>query len=259
MPIFTRTFQIIAGVLSIPVVGAAIIGSAYTSPFLNHLADITNGNTTSTVVSLNAPNWSNSIPLAQVVGVSTATTTGSLASSTPFSFAVAALDSTGTTTLSSAVTLSTDPNGQANEGILVSWAAVSGATGYAVYEATGTVSAASGFTQYFLATSTNGVPNTQFTMATTTGSLSGSYTKSDTTAFADKINPVGASYFNGGSVGFGTSSPASSTPVDVYGYMRAQVSGTTTACYAATAGAVFYNTANSHEWGCNGTTWTKIF
>src|SRR5579863_1765613 len=122
MPIFTRTFQIIAGVLSVPVIGAAIIGTAYQSPFLDHLADIVNGSKTTVVDSLNAPNWSIAAPLAQVVGVSSATTTGTLASSTPFSIMVAALDGTGTTTLSSAVTQSTDANGSANEGLQITWA-----------------------------------------------------------------------------------------------------------------------------------------
>src|ERR1700722_11589364 len=120
MPIFTRTFQIIAGVLSIPVSGAAVIGANYASPFLLHLADITNGQNTSVVAGTNAPNWSLGAPLAQVVGLSAATTTGTLASSTPCSVAVAALDGTGTTTLSTAVTVSTDANGSANEGLQIS-------------------------------------------------------------------------------------------------------------------------------------------
>jgi hypothetical protein len=67
------------------------------------------------------------------------------------------------------------------------------------------------------------------------------------------------SFLNAGQVSFGTSTPVSSTPVDVNGYMRAGRNGTSTACEADTAGVVFYNTANSHEWGCNGSAWQKIF
>src|SRR5689334_11818972 len=116
MPLFTRTFQIIAGVLSVPVLGVSIIGTAYSSPFLDHLADIVTDNTTATVASLNAPNWSYGVPLSQPVGLSGATTTGTVASSTAFVFAVAALDGTGTTTLSAVDATTTDANGQANEG-----------------------------------------------------------------------------------------------------------------------------------------------
>jgi hypothetical protein len=256
MPIFTRTFQIVAGVLTIPVLGAAVIGSAYASPFLLHLADISNGSNTSVVASVNAPNWSIGTPLAQVVGLSAATTTGTLASSTPFSFAVAALDGIGTTTLSAAVTQSTDANGNANEGMQLTWGAVPGATGYAIYEATGTVTTASGFTQYVLATSTNGVPNTQYTLATTTGSVSGSYTKNDTTAFAFKINPLGASYLDGGAVGIGTSSPVTSIDVASGSIRAASVS--TSTCAANIDGAIFYNSKDKHLYVCEATVWQII-
>jgi hypothetical protein len=256
MPIFTRTFQIIAGVLTIPVLGAAVIGSAYASPFLLHLADISNGPNTSVVASLNAPNWSVGVPLAQAVGLSAATTTGTLASSTPFSFAVAALDGTGTTTLSAAVTISTDPNGNANEGVQLTWNAVPGATGYAIYEATGTVSTATGFTQYVFATSTNGVPNAQYTQATTTGTLSGSYTKNDTTAFAFKINPLGASYLDGGVLGIGTTSPV--TAIDIAsGTIRAYSISTST-CAVTNDGAIFYNAKDKHLYVCEATVWQLI-
>jgi hypothetical protein len=241
-------------VLSIPILGAGIIGSSYVSPFLFHLADITNGSNTATVASTNAPNWAIGTPIAQVATPAVATTTGSLASSTAFSVAIAAIDANGgTTTLSSAVTQSTDPDGQANEGLEVTWSPVLGASAYAIFAATGTVSNSSGFSQYFLATTSSA-----YLLSTTTGSRAGSYAKSDTTAFSILINPVGPDYISGPSTAT-SSTVASTTAFQVGGNFVATAPATTTACFAATAGAVFYNTSNNHEWGCNGTAWQKIF
>lgn len=256
MPLFTRTFQIIAGLLSIPVLGTAIIGTAYGYPFLTHLVDITNGSQTVTDMSGNAPNWGYGVPLAQVQGVATATTTGgTVASSTTFTFAVAALDQVGTTTESSLATVTTDAAGSPNEQIQVSWAPVAGAQRYAVFFATGTVSTAAGLNQYFLATSTSG-----YTFATSTGSLSGSYSKTDTTAFADLIQPNGPSYFEGNNgTATGSSISASGTAMEINGGLRVTEVGTTTSCDAQTAGTIIFNTRNSHLAGCNGTNWVIIF
>jgi len=211
MPLFTKS-ALIAALLSIPVFGTAIIGANYSSVILHHLVDITNGANTQTVSSLNAPNWSSGIPLSVPVGVTAATSTsgGTVASSTAFIFAVAALDGTGTTTLGTAASVTTDASTSPNEEIQVTWTSVPGATGYAFFFATS--STATTFSQYFLATSTNGSPNTSYTFATSTGSLAGS-TGNDTTAFATLINPLGKSYLNGGGLSvlgqgaFGTSTP----------------------------------------------------
>ena len=94
MPLFTKTIVAgIAALLSIPVFGAPIIAANYSSPILNHLIDIVNGPSTQTVASLNAPNWSVGVPLAQPAGLSTSYgKAGSLASSTTYYFEVAALD-----------------------------------------------------------------------------------------------------------------------------------------------------------------------
>jgi hypothetical protein len=108
-------------------------------------------------------------------------------------------------------------------------------------------------TQYFYATTSG-----KYLFTTSTGSLSGSYTKSDTTAFSTLINPLGPSFVEGAN-GTATSSIASTTAFEVNGNFRAQSNGTTTACYSQTAGVVFYNTANSHESGCNGSAWVKMF
>jgi len=264
MPLFTKTVAGLAALISIPVFGAGVIGANYFSPILHHLVDIINGSTTQTVASLNAPNWSSGIPLSQPVGLTAATSSsgGTVASSTAFTFAVAALDGTGTTTLSTPVTITTDAAGSPNEEIQLKWSAVPAATGYVVYAATGTSAT---FSQYFSATSTNGISNTSLTFSTSTGSLAGTNVLTDSTAFAIKLNPTGSSYLNGGGlqivgpVNIGTTTAASSTELEINGYVRAQRSATSTNCYAATAGEMFFNSSNSHEWGCNGVNWVTIF
>jgi len=254
MPLIERTYQIIAGVLSLLIFGTPVIGVNYNSPFYTHLVDVTSGNITNTDIETNAPNWGFAEQLPQVQGVTaTATSTGTLATSTVYSFAVAALDQTGTTTLSGISTAISSST--ASGAIDLTWALVPGAQGYAIYFATGTVSTATGLTQYFLATTTS-----YYWFATSTGSLSGSYTKTDTSAFSDIIQPNGPSYIEGDN-GTATGSPvaASGTALEINGGLRVTEVGTTTSCDAQTAGAEFYNTANSHEWGCNGSAWVKIF
>src|ERR1700722_986168 len=174
MPLLTKTFQIVAGLLSIPIFGTAIIAGSYASPFVMHLADVVNGSNTIVVASTNAPNWSIGVPLFQVTPPTAATSsTGSLASSTAYSFAIAANDQTGTTTLSTIATQSTDASTSGNpaENVLVTWAAVAGAQRYTVFFATGTISTASGLNQCFYATTTN-----SYVFSTSTGSFACSYT-----------------------------------------------------------------------------------
>jgi hypothetical protein len=210
----------------------------------------TNGPNTSVVVSTNAPNWEVGTPLPTVQGITAATSSiGTLASSTTFAFEVSAVDAQGTTTVSASASAIADQ--VATEAILVKWGAVPGALGYVIYISSTTPAA---FTQYFYATTSS-----QYVFATSTGALSGSYTKADTTAFSTIINPAGPSYIEGGN-GTATSTPiASSTALQVGGNFVVSAPATTTACFAATAGAMFYNTSNSHEWGCNGSAWVKIF
>lgn len=254
MPLFTKA--ILGGLIAIPILGSAIIGAAYSSPFLMHIDDIVNGTTTQTVASLNAPNWGFAVPLPQVVGTAGATTSGgTVASSTAYTFGVAALDPVGTTSIGSLVTVKTDPAGSPSERIQLSWSPVAGATGYAVFFATGTVSTAARLNQYFLATTSSA-----YTFSTSSASLAGSYANTDTTAFSDVIRPGGVSYINGDN-GTATGSPAaaSGTALEINGGLRVTEVGTTTSCDAQTQGVIFYNTSNGHEWGCNGTAWTKIF
>lgn len=257
MPIFTRTFTIIASLLTVPVFAFGVIGANYNSPFLNHLADIVNGSSTQVVASLNAPNWGYGIPIQSpsittVASSSFSSAASGLASSTLYYFAVAAVDGNGTTTIASTASFMTDASTtQARpEVINLSWNPVNGATGYAIYFSTTTPT----LDQYFLATSSN-----QYAFATSTGSKAGSYTKTDTTAFSELLTPSGPDIFNDNTPLATSSIAASTTAAQFGGTIDATASATTTACEADTAGAVFFNTSNSHEWGCNGTTWTKIF
>jgi hypothetical protein len=206
MPLFTKAILGgLAALISIPVFGLPLIAANYPSPITDHLADIEQGVNTYVVDALNAPNWAIGLQLQQVQGVTaaTSTTSGTVASSTAFTFVVSALDGFGTTTQSASVVQSTDAATSPNEEIVVSWGSVPSATGYAIYFATGTN--ATTFTQYFLATSsTNGTPNTNYVFSTSTGSIYGTYTKKDVTAYSVKIRPDGPSYLNGGSFSVGT-------------------------------------------------------
>lgn len=254
MPLLTKTFQIVAGLLIIPVFGTAILAGGYQSPFTFHLADIITGSNTNVVAATNAPNWSVAVPMYQVVSIAAATTTGgTMASSTTEVFAIAALDGTGTTTLSAPVSATTDASTTllGSEAYEITWSPVVGATGYAIYFGPTTSSLAN----YFLATTTNAF----YLASTTVGDLTGSYTKSDTTAFSVKINPQGSSYINGANGTATTTAAASTTAWQINGNIVAISAATTSGCVAADAGQMFYNTSNGHEWGCSGTTWIKIF
>ena len=258
MPLFIKVIGAgVAALLSIPVYGSPIIGVNYSSPILTHLADIVSGINTNSDIETNAPNWGYGVPLQQVVGVSAAISTdsGTVASSTTYSFSVSALDQSGTTTVGTPVTITTGAAGGANEEIQLTWVPVAGAQGYAVFFGQGTQTSAAGLTSYYLATSSSG-----YTFSTSTNALSGSYTKTDTTAFADLLQPFGPSYIAGDNgTATGTPVAASSTALELNGGFRSTEVGTTSSCDTQTAGTMFYNTANSHEWGCNGSTWIKVF
>jgi hypothetical protein len=253
MPLFTRIGYLIGGSLSVLVFGSAIIGTNYQGVILNHLADIVNGSNTNSVVSLNAPNWGDGIPLATPAAIASATTTGgTMASSTAEYFAVSALDGFGTTTVSNSVNATTDASstGLGAEAYEITWSPVAGASGYAVFFGT----SSSTLNNYFLATTSGAY----YLASTTLNALTGSYTKTDTTAFSVLLNPNGPDYINGNSSAT-SSVAATSTALQVNGNFVSTSPATTTNCYAGTAGVVFYNTSNSHEWGCNGSAWQKIF
>ena len=252
MPLFTRIGYLIGGVISVAVFGSAVIGTNYQGVILNHLADVINGSNTQPVASLNAPNWGYGIPLATPAAIASATTTGgTMASSTTEYFAVSALDGFGTTTVSNTVTSTTDASSTllGAEAYEITWSPVPGSSGYAIFFGTSPTA----LTSYFYAT-TSGA----YYMTSTSSALTGSYTKADNTAFSVLLNPNGPDYVNGNSTAT-SSVAASSTAMQVNGNFVVSAPATTTNCYAGTAGAIFYNTSNSHEWGCNGTSWTKIF
>lgn len=248
----------IAGVL---IYATAITGSSYQGVIHTHLVDLIQGAQTKTEVVQNAPNWSfgtpMTSPIAPTIASTTAPSVGDMASSTQYTIGIAASDKDGTTTMLQTNTFTTaaSTTKQSHISLQVSWPRINGAQRYIVYFATGTPSTLS---QYFYATTTDGVANNFFTIATTSGSLAGS-PPTDSSALTTRINPLGSSYLLGGSLGVGTSTPATSTPVDVNGYFRATNQGTSTACYSGTAGAMFFNPKNGHEWGCDGTTWNRIF
>ena len=246
MPLFTRIGYLIGGAISVAVFGSAVIGVNYQGVILSHLADVVNGSNTSTVASLNAPNWGYGIPLATPAAIASATTTGgTMASSTTEYFAVSALDGFGTTTVSNIVTSTTDASSTllGAEAYEITWSPVPGASGYAVFFGTSPTA----LNSYFYATTSGAY----YMASTTTGALTGSYTKSDTTAFSVLLNPNGPDYINGNSTAT-SSVAATSTSLQVNGNFVVAAPATTTNCYAGTAGAIFYNTSNSHEWGCNG-------
>lgn len=232
----------------------------YGGAILHHLVDVIQGSNTSTVVATNAPAWSIGAQLPQPILRSVATSsypdaTSGLASSTTWYFKVAALDSNnGTTTLSNGLSQTTDASTtQATpEVINLTWPAVAGATGYAVYFSTTTAR----YDQYFVATSTSGGVG-RYAFATSTGSKAGTNTLTEGTAFSMLLNPAGASWINGGN-GTATTSVASTTALHVNGAIDAISTATTSACFAATVGQIFYNTANSHLWLCDGSAWQVI-
>jgi hypothetical protein len=247
--------------VSVLVYFGAITGGSYQGSILTHLVDLIQGSVTQTTVAVNSPAWSMGIPMQPPIISSVATSsngsaTSGLASSTPYVFQVAAIDSNGgTTTLGLSATITTDASTTQSspEDLVLKWTPVNGATGYAIFFGTSTA-VGSGLTQYFYATTSG-----QFTFSTSTGSLPGSFTINDSTAFSELINPLGTEVFNDSINNATSSRPASTTAMQINGTAVMSASATTTACESDTAGAVFFNTANKHEWGCDGTTWNKIF
>lgn len=253
MPLFTRIGYLIGGSIAVAVFGTSVIGTNYQGVVLTHLADIVNGTNTNAVASLNAPNWGYGIPLATPAAIASATTTGgTMASSTTEYFAVSALDGFGTTTVSNTVTSTTNASSTllGAEAYEITWSPVSGASGYAVFFGTSPTA----LNSYFYATTTGAY----YMASSTNGALTGSYNKTDTTAFSVLLNPNGPDYVNGNGTAT-TSVAATSTAMQVNGNFVVSAPATTTNCYAATAGAIFYNTSNGHEWGCAGGVWNKIF
>jgi hypothetical protein len=181
-----------------------------------------------------------------VVALPSATTTGSVASSTIY-FEITAVDGTGNQTNPSNQLATTTLS---NAGFNLTWSPVAGATGYDVYFSTTTPAV---FAQYFNATTSSAYD------FTSTSSPVYAFAPSTNNASAVSLTSQGTSFVYGGNGTATTTQAASTTALQVNGNFVAVSPATTTNCYSGTAGAVFYNTSNSHLWGCNGTAWQKIF
>lgn len=162
-----------------------------------------------------------------VLTAASSTTGGSLTVGTLY-FEVAALTITGTSSPSNEIATTTVAG---SSRIQLTWPAVPGATGYAVYFGTTTPGSENA---YFMATSS---ANTFYTFTST----------SSPTFYPVPVQ--GAGYYS--QQGSGT------TTLDTTGLIRSQSAATTT-CTTALAGAMFYSTANSHLWLCTGGNWAVI-
>ena len=255
-----KTLSIGAGgiAVAVAVFFTGVSSVNYPGAILTHLVDIIHGKTTTTVVSSNSPGWAIGQPLFTPVETSIATSsyadaTSGLASSTLWYFKIAALDGNGTTTLSGPLSQLTDASTTQSkpEVLNIKWVGVAGATGYSVYFSTTTPS----YDQYFYATTTG-----QFTFSTSTGSIAGTDTLTDGTAFSTLINPTGPSWIYGGNGTATSSVVASTTALRVNGPLAPVMTATTSSsvCVAATRGQMFYNVANDILWLCKSTGWTAV-
>ena len=139
------------------------------------------------------------------------TTTGSLATGTPFFIQVAALDGSGGMTVPSSefsTTTATSSIGQ----LTLTWNAVTGAQSYDVFFATSSGAESSFFTS----------TSSSYTFATSTGA-STTTEVSTSTAFVNKLSASGNSYFLGGSFSIG-----SSTPIGTFQVSSASTTASTT-------------------------------
>lgn len=181
------------------------------------------------------------------VSLPTAPGTGSITAGGTLYFQVTALDGQGESTGANLVGTTT----VASSALQLTWAAVTGATGYRVYFSTSTPQA---LTQYFSATSS---ANLYYTMTSTSSPVyvpSGQPTSNS--AYGVKLNSTGSSYLLGGNVGIATSVPAMALDV-ASGTMRAYSVSTST-CAAVNDGAVFYNATDKHLYVCEAATWQLI-
>lgn len=183
-----------------------------------------------------------------VIALPVASTTGSLYGNTTLYFEITAVDAAGNQTNVSNQLATTTLNNSV--GFNLSWSPVAGATGYNVWFSTTTPAV---FAQYFQATTSGAY---DFTSTSTPTYASAPSTNN---ASVVSLTSQGSSFVYGGNGTATTTAAASTSALTVNGNFVASSPATTTNCYSGTAGAVFYNTSNSHLWGCNGTAWQKIF
>lgn len=218
--------QFLAGVLF----GIAIIAA---SPFVDAASSFTYGVVLQLIGNNIQPTQTSQSYTTQIQSpsITAASSTGTLTGG-KIAIKVAGLTSSGTSSPSNEIATTTS----INEALRITWPSIPGATGYVVYVGTSTPGSEQ---SYFMATSTAGVVNTQYTLMTTT-------------------SPTYYTIPNQGT-GFYTSMNSATTTFDTTGLIRAQSSATTT-CTAALNGAMFYNPSNAHLWLCTGAgpAWTLI-
>lgn len=132
---------------------AALVSRASAQTTLSTPSPFKQGGTSNTQIIPVFPSWSVNIPLSPPVSFAAASSTspgGSLATSTaPIYFVVAAINGTGTTTVSNQISTTTRTG---SSRIHLSWTASPGATGYAIFYSTTTPNA---LNAYQMATTTN--------------------------------------------------------------------------------------------------------
>ena len=94
--------------------------------------------------------------------------------------------------------------------------------------------------------------------STTSGALTGSYTKSDTTAFSVLLNPNGPDYINGNSTAT-SSVAATSTSLQVNGNFVVSGSGDNDQLLRGNSRSDLLQHLQQPRVGMYGTSWTKIF
>ena len=214
----TKTDALILGIATGMLLGAfgfSSIASAATSFTYQTFQKLIGGNNVVPV----SPSYSYATQLQQPVA-SIASTTGSL-SGGPLVIKVVADTPFGTSSPSLEISTTTSKT----EALQITWPAVPGASGYAIYFGTSTPNSEKA---YFVATSTNGAVNTVYTLTSTS---SPNY---------DLLPHI--------STGFYSQIGSASSSVATAGNILTQSAATTTPCTTALNGSIFYNTANAHLW-----------
>jgi hypothetical protein len=221
-----RTFWegLLGGVVASILVSALTAFAASSFSYGTFLQLIGQNNLAPFITSLNYTNQ------LQSPTITVASSTSGTLSGGPLVIEVAALTLTGTSTPSNEFATTTIPN----QAMLITWPPIPGASGYAVYVGTSTSGSEA---SYLMGTSTAGVPNTQYTLQSTSSVI------------LTTIQNQGAGYY--------TTEGSATTSIDTTGLLRAQSNATTT-CVASITGSMFYNPNNSHLWLCVGGAWVVV-
>jgi len=185
------------------------------------------------------------VEMAVPTGVTASTSTGGTLNGTYY-YKVSASDGVGWTILSSEVSQTVDGGTTAGT-INVSWSAVTGATKYRVWRGT----SSGGQNQYYETTATSISDNGSLTFTSGTP-------PTVTTAYVNKITASGSSWFLGGNVGIGTTTPVAK--LEVAGTLRLKPISQSEAgtCDASRVGTIYYDSAKKTIYHCDGTQWTYL-